>query len=317
MKFLTSLTLSMICIGKDLISDETVPFEPLYAGTLLAFYPQNADPGRVSVQPFLFINTELGVYTDSWHLQHFKHKNEIEQLLLVVETGITKNFDIALGLTGFAAQSHGGNSWLYGDTRVYLGMQVTRDQKESWIPDIRFVFGESFPTGKYDHLNPQKNGSDIAGTGSYDTTILFVTRKIFYTFPKHPYNFNLNLFYIVSTTTRVRGFNAYGGGINTRGAVRPGDQFIANLGFECSLTRNWAIGTDIRYEHQNRSHFSGQLDRSGPLFGLLSLDRISLAPCLEYNWSQDFSVAGGVWFTIAGRNSEAFVNGIFNVYYYF
>jgi hypothetical protein len=196
-----------------------------------------------------------------------------------------------------------------------------KDKKGTWIPDFRVLLQESFPTGKYDHLNPNKNGADIGGIGTYQTGFIIVTRKIFYTFPSHPYNFNLNLYYLLSTKTKVKDFSVFGGGFGTRGVVSPGNQFIGNLGIEFSINRNFVLGTDIHYEHRDKSPFHGKpgLLKDGTIakVGLPSTDRWSLAPCLEYSYSDALSLAGGVWFTVAGRNVTGFVSGVFNVYYYF
>jgi len=299
---------------------DSLGYDPLYAGTLLSIYADNAAPGHMSVQPYIFYTRENGIYEKNWSFHKEKGINEYS-LFVALETGITQHLDIALLLTGTYSQVGNRHSFLYNDTKVYLGAQLLVNKKGTWIPDLRLLLGETFPTGKYQHLNPKKLGSDISGAGSFQTSFILVTRKIFYTFPSHPFNFNLNLYYILPTKVHVKDFNAYGGGPKTNGNINPGNQFIANLGFEFSFTRYWAIGTDIHYERQDKSPFHGKrgflADGSKPKVGLPSYERLSLAPCLEYNFNENFSLAWGVWFSVAGRNTESFISGVANVYYYF
>ena len=312
---------SLLILGASLLAEEiTSEHNPIYAGTMLAFYPQNAQPGKLSVEPFLFATRKYGFYTNQWTPPKQKHFDQLS-MLIALETGITDYLDFSLDLTGAYSYSEPYHTWLYGDTTAFLGFQIFQDQKNKVSADLRFLIGETFPTGKYDRLNPDKNGSDIFGNGTYATTFLLVLAKTFYWLPKHPFNFNLNLFYILSAPSKVNGFNCYGGAFDTQGKVKPGDQCITNLAIQYSLDRRWVIGLDLHYLHQNKSPFSGKkgslADGSLPLTRAPSSEQFSLAPCLEYSWSEDFSVALGPWFTVSGRNSVEFMSATGNVFYYF
>lgn len=317
--FLFSLVVLLIS-RQELLSDESSDIVPLYAGTQLAFYSTNSAPGDLSVQPYIFGVRKNGVYDKNWSLDRQKKTDELT-LTLAFETGITEYLDVSLVLNGSYTHYANAHSWLFGDTVVYFGWQVLRDQKGKWVPDFRLLLGESFPTGKSGHLNPRKGGSDIDGSGSYETIFLAVINKVFYFFPKHPIDANLNVFYVLSTRTRVRGINTFGGTPTTKGTIKPGQEFIVNLGLEYSINRYWALGLDIHYVHQNKSLFSGNpgklKDGSFASMNIPSSEQISLAPCIEYCWSEDLSVAAGPWFTIAGRNSQEFCGMLANVYYYF
>lgn len=287
---------------------DTQDYTPLYAGTQLAFYPTNAAPGHLAVQPYLFYIHRNGAYTHHWSEKTFKATDSLS-CLLALETGITDWLDISLYLN--SAYKHYGNqnSFVLGDTGVFLGFQALHDQKHTWIPDLRIILGETFPTGKYDHLNPDKGGSDIFGTGSYTTTLILVLAKTFYTVLKHPYNINLNIYYIQPSHVSTHHASLYG---TSSGKAFPRSGFITNLALEYSLTRNWALGIDIRYVHQNKTTFKANNHSRQP--GLPSSEQFSLAPCLEYCWSENFSTSLGPWFTIAGRNSGAFIGFCGNLY---
>jgi hypothetical protein len=285
-------------------------YEPIFAGTLLSFFPNNVPPGECLIEPFLFAGTVSGVYDSEWKNNHlFKYFES--QLLLLVETGITPWLDIALTFNENYSLSNGRKSYHYGDTRLFLGFQITTNKPDSAIPDFRIVLFESFPTGKYQHLDPRKNIADVTGSGAFETWIVAVIRKIVYFTPRQTMSFNLNLGYDIPSKAHVKGFNLYGGDAKTKGSVVPGHQFVGNLSLEYSLSVNWALGLDLRYTHQNTSR-SNHRDIHLP-----SSEEFSLAPCIEYNPNTHFSVEAGAWVSVAGRNTIAFTSGVLTVSWFF
>ncbi|MES2200326.1 MAG: hypothetical protein V4489_09205 [Chlamydiota bacterium] len=291
-------------------------YTPLYAGSLLAFFSENAAPGQWEIEPYLYQTTLPGIYDQNWSFQKEKSTHELSVSLLL-ETGITSYLDVTLFMGSTYSQMGNQHTFLYQDTQVYLGFQVLHDTKNSWIPDLRFLVGENFPTGKYQHLIPEKQLSDNSGSGAYETSFFFVVAKTFYCSPKHPFNINFNFEYILPCKTNVKGYNLYGGGSDTRGTISPGKEYMLNLAIEYSLTQNWVIGTDIHYVHQNKSTFSGNPGVINPFIGLPSSDQISLAPCLQYNFNANFGLFIASWFTVAGRNSDKFINNTLSAYWVF
>lgn len=290
-------------------------YMPFYSGTLLAIDSRCAAPGYVSLQPFFVLMRENGTYNgDRKLVKAFPTNKAI--LLTSITTGITSFLDIGVIFLGGYTCFLGQENLLYGDTQVFVSFQAARDQKGTWIPDIKFLLQESFPTGKYQNLKLAKGRSDISGTGAYETSLVFITRKIFYLFPQHPFNFSLNLSYVLPSNVPVKNINVYKGGPGLEGEVSPGQQFIANLGTEFSVTQNWVLGLDIHYLHRDRAVAKKTNQPLYPL-GLPSTDEISLAPCLEYNFSPFSSITGALWFPVSSRNSTSFFAGICNVYIYF
>lgn len=302
------------------MADQDEEYKPIYAGTLLNFYSQNAAPGRLVFEPLFFVTHFYGAYDSNWKKQNQKNVNEVE-LILSLETGITDFIDFNLIVGGFYTHIDGFSSWRYEDTWALFGFQISSDIKDTWIPDFRIVVGQTYPTGKFEKLNPEKNLSDASGSGSVTTYLIAVWQKIFYTFPKHPFNINLNIWTLFPNELSVRGFNVYGGGFETKGRVNPGMEYVASLGVEVTLDKHWEIGTNVFYLHTNSASFKGDrgvtLDGLPAKVGLPSSEQLSLAPSLEYNFNQNMSMAGGAWFTVAGRNSEAFVSAILEYFYYF
>lgn len=287
--------------------------EPIFAGTYLSGTPVNTPPGHWTLQPYLSVINQNGSYNSHWNVDHSLQNFETK-LLLDVETGITSWLDITLYTSGSYTSFHNRKSYVYGDVQVQLGFQLLENVTPSLVPDIRLILQENFPSGKYQHLNPKKNQADASGSGSYETSIIAVIRDAFYFTPKHALSVNLTLGYDFPSTVHVKGDNIYGGDFETNGKVKPGQQFVGNLGLEYSLTLHLILGLDIHYEHQNKSR--AKHSPHSPT-GLPSSEQFSLAPCIEYNFSTNLGVQVISWFTLAGRNTSSFISSVATVSCYF
>ncbi len=98
-------------------------YEPIFAGTLLAYFAENIPPGKFLLEPYLFVGNINGTYSSNWQKKHTLD-NFALQLLWLVETGITPWLDITLITNENYTSSHEKKSYLYGDTRVALGFQI-------------------------------------------------------------------------------------------------------------------------------------------------------------------------------------------------
>lgn len=289
-------------------------------GTLLSFYSKNVPPGHLLIEPLLFVTTNYGFYSPSWSLKNQKNIYDIE-LLFVAETGITKFMDFTLVLDGIRSYIGDKKTTSLSDTQLYAGFQILEEKKDSWQPDFRFLIGGNFPTGKHDNLDEEKLFADGVGSGAYETIFVAILLKTFHIKPKHPLFVNLNLLYFLPMKTDVKELNIYGGGLGTKGTAYPGREFILNLGIEYTLSRHFEVSLDLRYEHQNSTKFSGNegVDENGNpnLVGLPSSEQFSMAPGLQYRHSDTCTIASGVWFSIAGRNSIAFASYTVRASFYF
>jgi hypothetical protein len=144
--------------------------------------------------------------------------------------------------------------------------------------------------------------------------------ELFHFSGMHYLSARLYFSYFFLAPVHVKGFNVYGGGFETKGKVRPGNVFNTILGLEFSLTQRWALALDITHSYQNKTRFSGNQGilkiGEGAIVGGPSKNQISLAPAIEYNFSENVGVIAGAWFTIAGRNSTEFVSGVIAVNVY-
>lgn len=117
--------------------------------------------------------------------------------------------------------------------------------------------------------------------------------------------------YMYGAPVNVKGINAYGGDPTTSGKVRPGNLWQGIVSFEYSLTQNWVLALDMLYSHMSRSQFTGTTVEPT---GEPSWEQFSLAPAVEYCFSENFAINAGAWFTAAGRNSDQFASAVMSIY---
>lgn len=292
-------------------------FNPWYTGPLLTPSATMMPPGYGNVQPYVFVNDNYAAYNKE--RKSLPLKNNLINLnpLAIIQAGLTDSMDLSVTVQTNTNWLDGRSGGGYGDTQAGVGFLI--QPQTLYVPKMKFSITETFPTGKYQHL--RSDGLDGAGSGSYQTQFSFAMGKIMFWATKHPLNARIALAYRVAAPLKVAGYNSYGGGIGAKGTVRPGNTFSADLGFELSLTQRWVFANDFVYTTTNKTRFSGftgtTANGSSALVGKGYSDQLSLAPAIEYNWSDQLGILGGVQFTVYGRNSSNFIAGIISVEYTF
>ncbi|MFI5333973.1 MAG: hypothetical protein ACHQT8_02255 [Chlamydiales bacterium] len=288
-------------------------------GTLLSPFAYVTPKGYIDVEPMLFVTRTNGRYDRNWRAQDAPKAVNVNALL-VVQIGITDRIDFQIIPDAFYNHIQGTSSTNFGDLPLGFDFQLLSEKKGEWWPAIKFSIIEIFPTGKYQRLDPKKNGTDVTGLGAYATVPFLVFSKRV-NLPK-PYSLNtyFTLEYLFAPPVHVRGYNTYGGGFGTRGTVRPGNIFTAILSGELNLTKNWVLVLDIQNIYGNKSSFSGKhgknADGTRASVGAPSFNELTLAPAIEYNFSAKWGVIAGAWFAIAGRNTERFAGGTIAINWY-
>ncbi len=285
-------------------------FIPWYTGPLITGSASNCPPKKLNFQPYLYLTVNYDSYDGQRHTVKTPNAYFISPAM-VLQTGITDWLDVTVVPQAFfrwEKNEYGGN---FADLPLQFGFQLYKETP--YIPNIRVIVGELFPTGKYQDLNPERLGLDATGAGAFQTTVGFIVSKVFWWFKLHPtairFAANCNL---PNNDVTVHDYNAYGGGIGTKGEVNVGNSYNLDLGIEVSLTQKWVIATDVAYTWSSKSLFSGTpgVTSSGgiPDNGAPSSDQLSLAPAIEYNIDDSSGFIGGVWFSVTGRHSAEFVS---------
>lgn len=296
-----------------------VSYIPWFTGPLLSPTPINMKPGHPAIEPSITLQCTYGEYDSNWSIKG-KTKTWAINPFVDFQFGFTDRIGMEILASFISNFKRSESSTNIQDTNIFLGFQVANDLKGSWIPDIRIDLQVTFPTGKYKNLNPKKMGIDSTGFGSFQLGPVFIVQKLFY--PGNNYlALKITLGYLFPSPVRVKGFNAYGGGRNTKGTIKPGQTLTGFFTCEYSISQRWGWGCDTMFTHQGKSLFRGfsgtMKTGSSAKVGRPSSAQISLAPFVEHSFSSNMGILCGSWVTIAGRNSPAFASAFIAFLYVF
>lgn len=296
------------------VAEETSPIlAPWMTGPLLAPAGHTIPAGHVNFEPYFFITDDFGTYNNAWNV------TTMPSLLtyqpdMVLSYGLSKHFDLQASIPYSFNTEEGQSSNGISDSSLILGFQALESNPHGIRPDLRVTLAETFPFGRYKNLNPIRLGTDVTGSGSFQTSFGLNFQKTTQ-FSRRFLRSRLSLIYTVPSSVHVNGVNAYGGALNTDGKVHLGNKFTADLGFEYTLTQQWVPALDVVYTTSDASSFSGNLG-SATSNSSGSGMQFSIAPAIEYNFSANLGLIVGAWFSVAGHNATDFDSYIIAINYY-
>ncbi len=297
---------------------------PWLTGPLLAPLGEVVKLGSFTVNTCIFANVNTGRYNGHWHYFSGSNFYNVNPALFMT-FGLTDWLDIQINPQMQWNSTKNQSSAHFGDLPIGFDCELLNRCAYSGIPGIKFSVVETFPTGKYQNLAPHKYGTDKGGFGTYATEIGIVFYQLCQLRNRHFLSNFLSFSYTINTPVHVKGFNAYGGGYGTDGKVYPGNVFNALFSFEYTFNQHWVFAMDNLYIHCQKTRFSGEVgtiiaNRNNVInhsatMSAPSSDQISFAPALEYNFNEDFGIIGGIWFSLWGRNTTAFISGVVEIDY--
>lgn len=294
-------------------------FNPWYTGPLITPSASMVPPGSAMYQPYLYFTDTYAVFDENRKSVSIPDRFQLQALPVLIQIGATPSMDTTLILGTVANWTQGHSGGGIQDVSATVGFLIST--QGLYTPQVKFTISESFPTGKYQHLDSDGLGLDGTGAGTWGTTFTLAAGKLLFWNTLHPLNTRIALGYKIATPVHVKGFNVYGGGFGTNGTVFAGNSFNADLGLELSISQPWVAALDVVYTCTNRTKFHGisGVDANGaPAFvGGGFSDQLSLAPAIEYNFNDQMGLVWGAWFSVYGRNSSNFVSGIFSWYWLF
>jgi len=286
---------------------------PWFTGPLIAPSGYTVKPGHFKVQPYLDVFVDVGHYNSHWKSESIPNFYNIS-LRTSFKVGVLSWMDAQMAPKVSCKETQGVDSYGICDLPIGFNFQIVTSSVDAPWPAVKLILGTSIPIGKYQKLNPRRKGTDGMGNGCWYPEAGLVLSKLFYFTGIHYLETRFYSTYRVGTPTFVKGRSVYGGDKTNRGTAYPGNTFIADFAFEYNLTQNWAIACDFYYSHRNHNRFSGKTNTPAVK---PSCEQFSLAPAVEYNWSKTLGVVGGIWFSVAGRNTPQFINGILSLNAYF
>jgi hypothetical protein len=297
----------------------TPPPSPWLTGTIISATGYVIPWGNVEIEGYVYANTTTGAYNNHWANVSAPHNFYQVATQVYGYFGITSFADVQIIPQSVVNHSNGKTSVEFSDLPIALDFQIFPYDANSSFPGVKLSFKETFPTGRYQRLNPNKNGTQVSGAGTYASNATVYFYKVYNTNGNHFLSVNLNFGYTVNSMVTVHGFNAYGGGYGARGLVSPGSILQAIASFEYTLSQNWVLSIDNVYTHTYRTYFFGNpgtlANGSAASAGAPSSDWIAFCPSIEYNFSAAIGINVGAYVTAWGRNAPVFRNGIAEVCY--
>lgn len=282
--------------------------DPWLTGPIIAGAGQTIPRGHTNLEVYAFDTFSNRLYTNSGHLQSVPLSKSFIPFPILTH-GFTDWMDIQVSLPYVFNSIQGANYNRVGDVSVGPSFQLLLQSSHPSLPDVRLSFQETFPTGKFEQLNPMLFGSDSTGLGSYRATVNLNFQYLAQVLGSHYLRSRLSLAYINYSIVQLQGFNSFGGTEITDGTVRLGWDEGVDLAFEFTLNQNWAAVMEGYYTFGTPVTFTGIFDNPVIDHNRTILGRFyeaGLAPAIEYNFSPNLGIIGGVWFTVAGRNNPQF-----------
>ncbi|NGX39833.1 MAG: hypothetical protein KR126chlam1_01167 [Chlamydiae bacterium] len=293
--------------------------DPWFTGPLLTPSGHVVPKGYINVEPYTFVTITDATYDSGWHAKSIP-TIYTANFQFPIFFGLTRKMDFVIGPSASWNQTQGVSTLVVNDFTTQVSYQVLEDTRDNELPGIKFYVQEKFPLGKYERRDPEKLGTDIGGGGSYVTTLGFAITHLFQISGIHFLSARLNGLYKLPTNVSVRGVNAYGGAPNTKGTVKPGHCMSVLAALEYNLTQNWALAFDTFSTYTYKTLFSGKNgtlpNGSKASVGAPASFQFSIAPAIEYNFSEGLGMIGGAWFTLAGKNSSRFYSAVFAINYF-
>lgn len=297
-------------INYDTKQESKSEYKPWFTGPIIAGSGKTMSFGHYNIEPYFFVQESNGSYDHSWHKRHKSREVNFNPLFFGV-TGLNSFMDIQATINLDSNFKNHHSDTRIGDVFLGLGFQLCQDNRYSVSPDMRLILKQDFATGHFKHLNPSKEGTDVSSSGFYRTGAALNIQKLFY-FKRRLLLTRCNINYKVSTPTKISGYSVFGGNYFTQGKISPVQFFNIDLAFEYTLSQHLVFAIDYLYELQTKGKFHGKYLPSAQTKRPAShpMQRFSLAPALEYNFSAAFGIIAGCWFSLAGKNSLSFTTGV-------
>ncbi len=177
---LVSICFSLIAVRINVAAEEASAtqddWNPSSAGPVTTWTAPLCGKGKFVIQPFFFYNRTRGSFNSEGHYDGLPKgdKKYQYQEQLFVQYGITDKLEIdgqAVYQENYIKQGDTkANDNGFGDS--YLFLRYCAFEEKSWLPHIAGLLQLKMPTGKYQHLDPNKLGIDsmgaTSGGGSWD-----------------------------------------------------------------------------------------------------------------------------------------------------
>lgn len=311
--------------------------EPWYSGPLLSDPSIVTSVGHGYLQWHIFQVNNYGAYSQDFDFFSLPRATT-KEIDTTFNYGITPNTEAQAFITYIHNATEGKKAGNLGDTTITLATQLTLQNGKKWPPNIKLMFRQLFPTGRYDQLNGNLYGTDATGQGSYLSSFAANMEHVTHLWGEHYLVEFATISVVLATPVKLQGYSIYGGNAKTQGTMWPGNSISFNLAAEYSPSQHWGYIIETYIYAQQASRFTGHIGEVEPRFNYrpflnrrerrriflnnlrpsflnLGGDRdighgnvaeFTLAPAIDYSFTKDVALTAGFWFTVAGKNTPAF-----------
>jgi len=223
---------------------EKEEWNPVSAGPVTTWTSPLCGREKFVIQPFFIYNRSRGSFDSNGHFDSLPsgEKRYQYQQQVFMQYGLTEKLEIDgqfVYQENFARQDGlKAHSSGFGDSFLFLRYCAVEEGR--FMPHITGLFQVKFPTGKFQHANPEKLGTDLMGSGSYDTGYgIILTKRI------KPMILHLDAIYSFTNQVRVDGVTTkYGEYLN----YDIGLEYFLSGGFNLMLEFNGYLQDDKRQD---------------------------------------------------------------------
>lgn len=284
--------------------------QPWFTGPLLAPAGLVMPNGHTNLETYGIYTDNEGAFNRRRHVAQNVNRGDGSSVMPIFSHGLAEDFDITYVTSYIFNHSQRFTSQEIGDVIGILGYQALKQKDSKWLPSLRMILLETLPTGRFNSLNEAFNGQDVTGVGGYRTGLGLNFEHLLPISEPIYLRTRFSVTYIFPHPISVRGINAYGGTPTTEGTIIPGQLVSLNLATELSLSQNLVAVMEGLYFNGGASQFRGYLGQSTTdvpaTIGRPSAYEFSIAPAVEYNFTQRIGLIGGIWFPLLGRAAPNF-----------
>lgn len=304
------LALGGIAAPPSHAQESAAAHELRFTGPLVSSAPP-LPQGVWLIEPYLIQTHVTGRYDAEGRYQGTPALRDDWQVAVPIVYGVTDRLSLGLNLNAVQAHEESGQwHWATSDSSVSASWLLAKGQGVH-TPVVTLVVKQNLPTGEHDLLE-QAGLLGATGSGAFATTVGMYGQAQF--LPGRNLRGRVNLTWRVpGAHVDVDGRSAYDTDIGFHGKAELGGALQASAALEYSLSPQWVLATDLVYEKEHGAHVRGTSpgtgsDRVNIDHSLASSWRVSVAPAVEYNWSDSGGIIFGALVSLRGRNSAAIVS---------
>jgi hypothetical protein len=246
-------------------------WDPSSVGPVTTWTAPLCKKGEFVIQPFIFYNWTRGSFDSDGKyrgLPKGDRKYQYQQQLFV-QYGLTDRLEIdaqAVYQENFSRQD-GKSAHKNGFGDSYLFLRYCALEEKGWLPQLTGLLQLKMPTGKYQHLDPDKLETDSMGNGSWDPGFGFILTKKLKPFIFHAdavFSFPQKVM-IDGVKTRYASYTNYDFGV----------EYFLPKGFNLILEANGSLQGDIWQDGQRAASTAQNYLTVSPGIGW-SCDRVQL-----------------------------------------